>query len=484
MPLAIHTEIKTGSEKLGSWTAIIAVVVSAVVIGLAVGTLGLVFGLAIVGLPMVIFFLTWLFGNPLVGLWLSIWIGFFAAGIARYMDGPWGLLMDILLFVSWLALVFKKKVNWSALKNSGMTMALAWFGFVVLEMFNPESNGFECWFYAMRGVGFYQLLSFGLVFICFDDVKYLDRFLHWMIFLSILGTIWGLRQMIFGVDEAENHWLYAEGFAMTHVLHGVLRVFSFYSDAGQFGASQAMVALICGIIALGPVSKKKKIGFGIVAIVTFIGFAISGTRGALAVPGAGVLVYLFMSRNFKILIAGFLVFGSIFYVLKYTFALQNVEQVRRMRTALDPNDESLQVRLRNQKTFGRYLASRPFGGGIGAAGFWGSRFNPYSLLANTATDSYYVKIWAETGIVGICFHLFMFGFFIGKGGHIIWHLRDPVLRVKMSALFAGMCGVMMSSYGNQVYSQMPTGILMGIAIPLIFIAKRFDTMPDTEGVTD
>ena len=136
----------------------------------------------------------------------------------------------------------------------------------------------------------------------------------------------------------------------------------------------------------------------------------------------------------------------------------------------------MQVRLKNQITFGRHLQSRPFGGGIGAAGFWGFRFNPNSLLANTATDSYYVKIWAETGIVGICLHLFIFGWFVGKGAHVVWHLRDPVLKAKISGLYCGMCGILMASYGNQVYSQMPTGILMGMAIPLIFMARDWDEM--------
>ncbi len=482
MQFEIHNEIKTGAEKLRNGFSILLIVAFAAILGLGIGNLGLVTGLAMIGLPFMFFFVAWLFGNPTAGLWLSVWVGFFTAGISRYVDGPWGLLMDILLFVAWLSLVFKKNVNWSALKDSGMKVSFAWYCLVVLEILNPESNGFECWFYAMRGAGFYQLLSFGIVYICFDKIQYIERFLNLMILLSLLGTLWGLRQHIFGIDEAEYRWLYVEGFAFTHMLAGVLRVFSFYSDAGQFGSSQAMVALVCGIIAFGPVSTKAKIKYGIAAIATFVGFAISGTRGALAVPGVGILVYLFLTKNFKILALGFFVFGSIFYVLKFTAAFQGVEQVRRMRTALNPEDESLLVRLRNQKTFGRYLATRPFGGGIGAAGFWGSRFNPYSLLANTATDSYYVKLWAETGIIGICFHLFMFGFFIGKGGFIVWHLRDPVLRVKMSALFSGMCGIMMASYGNQVYSQMPTGILMGIAIPLIFISPKFDTCSPTDSL--
>lgn len=472
---------KTGSEKLaGGWIVVVIILVMGY-LGLLIGKMGVVVGAALMGLPLVILFLGVLFSRPVLGVTISIWVGFFSAGIARYIEAPWGLIMDILIFLAWVAVaVNHKKYNWEPLKNGAITVSIVWYGLVVLEILNPESNGFECWFYAMRGAGFYQLTCFGLVFLFYTRKEQIDKFLKLVIVLSIVGTIWGLRQMIFGVDDAEYKWLYVGGYAFTHMLAGVLRVFSFYSDAGQFGASQAMFALVCGIIALGPVSKKEKFWYSLAALITFVGFAVSGTRGALAVPAIGGIVHLFMSKNFKVLALGFIVIGTIFYVLKFTFALQGVEQVRRMRTALNPEDESFQVRLRNQKTFGKYLATRPFGGGIGAAGFWGARFNPYSLLANTATDSYYVKVWAETGIIGICLHLFMFGFFVGKGGYVVWNLRDPVLKCKIAAMYAGMCGVFMASYGNQVYSQMPTGIIMGVAIPLIFLAPRFDSVPTEE----
>ena len=255
---------------------------------------------------------------------------------------------------------------------------------------------------------------------------------------------------------------------------GVLRVFSFYSDAGQFGASQAMFALMCGIISLAPISKKAKFFYLSAAFISFIGFAVSGTRGAIGVPAAGALMYLFLSKNFKILLLGLIAAGSVFYFLNNTMALQHVEQIRRLRSAFDPNDPSLQLRLTNQRTFARHLATRPIGAGIGAAGYWGHRYAPNSLLGNTATDSYYVKIWAETGIIGICLHLFMFGYFVGKGGFVVWHLRDPVLRFKIAAIYCSMCGVMVSSYGNQVFSSIPTGIVMAFIIPLIFLAPQYD----------
>jgi hypothetical protein len=456
-------------------------VATAVVLGWLIGKGGIVTGMAVLVLPFAFLMVGHMFSYTYANLVGALAVGFFSAGIGRYVAASWGLLVDIFLFIGLLSLVFKKvKVNWKLLNNDIMYVTYAWFGLVILEIVNPESNGFECWFYAMRGDGFYQLLCFAVVFMVAQDKKYMDKLLIINVTFSMMGTLWGLRQFIFGVDEAEHRWLYVEGFAFTHMLHGVLRVFSFYSDAGQFGASQAMFALLCGIVAQGPISKGAKAFYILGAILNFVGFGISGTRGAVAVPAIGILVFLFLSRNHKVLIIGLLVAGGAFYFLKYTMALQHVEQVRRMRTAFDPNDASLQVRLHNQKTFGRYLATRPFGGGIGAAGFWGYKYAPYSLLGNTATDSYYVKIWAETGLVGLCLHLFMFGYFVGKGGYVVYNIRDPSLRFKAAGIYSSMCGIFMASYGNQVYSQMPTGIVLGVLIPLIFLAPQYDDQIDAE----
>ena len=97
-------------------------------------------------------------------------------------------------------------------------------------------------------------------------------------------------------------------------------------------------------------------------------------------------------------------------------------------------------------------------------------------MADPPTDSYYVKIWAETGIVGLCLHVLMLGYFVGKGGAILWNLEDVRIKYQIMAMFCGVVGVLMASYGNQVFSQMPTGMIMNIFIPLIFLAPTFDHM--------
>ena len=468
---------KTGAEKLSaSLRTVIFVLIAGSFTGIAVGKYGLLAGFGLIGLPLGLLFVGWMFSSPQVGIVSSILIAFFATGLARYVDGPWGLMLDFALLIGWISLLFQKfqHTDWTPLRHGLMTVTLVWFGYVVVELINPESNGLECWFYAMRTAGFYQLLSFGLVLMWWREVRYLDFFLFLLALLSLLGALWGLKQQSF-IDAAEFKWLYVDGNAQTHVLFGVLRVFSFYSDAGQFGGSQAMASLCCFLLATcGDMPKSQRIFYGIVAGFCFIGFSISGTRGAIAVFAGGGVMYLILSKNLKVLVLGGSVMVTAFVFLKYTKGFQSVEQVRRMRTSLNAEDPSMMVRYDNQRKFGNYLATRPIGGGIGAAGFWGLRFGPYRLLAQIPTDSYYVRVWAETGIIGICLHLFMFGYFMGRGGNIIWNLRDPVIKIKTTALYCSMSGVMLASYSNQVFSQQPTSILMGMGIPLIMLAPLFE----------
>ncbi|MCE7993594.1 MAG: O-antigen ligase family protein [Roseivirga sp.] len=449
---------------------------SLVVVGfLILKMMGITGALLLCALPLIIGVIRNIMKYPKAAVWLVLILSFLSPGLTRYVPGPWGLSIDILLAVCWLSILLNKriKLKWRHARNPIVWVSLIWMAYLAFEMVNPAGNGPMAWFYAMRGIGFYQALAVPLIFLLFRKEADFQKFLNLLILLSLAGTIWGLKQQVFGVDAAEYRWLYLEDHHEEHILHGVLRVFSFYSDAGAFGASQAMMSLMCGILFTGPFSGKKKLFYLSCALIFLIGFAISGTRGALAVPLAGGIAYLIVIRNFNILIVGASTMIVVFCILKYTFLFQGVEQVRRMRTALDPNNKSLSVRLDNQKTFGRYLANKPFGGGVGTAGFWGARFNPESLMANTATDSWYVKIWAETGVVGLSLHLAILGFILGKGGKTCMLLQDPKRKTYACALFAAITGVIFASYGNQVFGQMPTGIIMNLAIPFLFLIPRW-----------
>jgi len=264
-----------------------------------------------------------------------------------------------------------------------------------------------------------------------------------------LGVLWGIKQHFIGLDFAEKRWLSAPGNLSTHILFGKLRVFSFYSDAGQFGAAMAHAGLVSLILSLGPYRFLKKALYALLGLLCIYGLLISGTRGAMFVCVAGFLSYLFLSKNIRTLLIIVILEFSLFYLLKFTYIGQGIYEIRRIRSALDPNDPSLLVRFENQKILARYLADKPFGGGVGSSGYWGNRFSPNTLLANTPTDSWFVQIWAEQGIIGLVIYISGLLYILFSGARRISKISNLDIKQKMIAIHSGTVGIAIASYGNR-----------------------------------
>jgi hypothetical protein len=471
-------ESNSGSMRLANCKPILSIIFGLILM------LMVIINTKVIGLVMCvsIFFIIALvyqiFKTPKTGIYILIILGFFVTGVTRYIIAPWGLAIDAILVLIYVALFFKsfgQKNSWNKANSKLTILAGIWMVYILFQLANPEVLSREAWFYAMRGVGMYQLLVIPLLFVLYNKQKDLDTFLMLWGILSVLGTLKGIQQFHFGVDPFEQRWL-NQGGAETHILFGKLRIFSFYSDAGQFGASQAHTGVVFGILAFFKNDNWKIKSFFIcVALLGFIGMFISGTRGALAVPAIGGLVFLILRKNIKVLILGALFGLGVYVFFAHTTIGQGNAEIRRMRTAFDPNEASLQVRISNQKKLKGYLASRPFGGGLGATGNWGQRFTPHSFLANTATDSWYVMIWADTGVVGLVYYLFMIFFILFTGAYnVMYKLKDKNLKVQITALTCGMAGIMVASYGNGVFGQMPTGILMYVTMVFMFLSPKIE----------
>jgi len=446
-----------------------------------IATSGLVAAVGLILLPFFFIYFVMLFTFPVVGYYTSIVLSFLLLGLARYIKGVQvGMAMDGILVLTYIALIFnrfKDRVDWSPAKKDITLLATIWFGYGMLEVVNPESQSVAAWLAGMRGVSLYMFLMIPLALILIDSKRKIDIFFIIWGVMSILATLKGIMQLTIGVDPFEQQWL-DEGGAITHVLFGKLRIFSFLSDAGQFGANQGYSAVVAGIVALAEDRKKYKIFFLVVAVLGIYGMLISGTRGSISVPFAGFALYFIHRKNKAVMLSGFIALVIVFVFFKYTTIGQNVDQIRRMRTAFDPNDASLQVRLENQKKLKVYLATRPLGGGIGHAGVKAKKYLPNAFLSNVATDSWYVLIWAEQGIIGLMLHLFILFYVLIKSSYLIMvKIRDPILKWKMSAMASGLFGVMVASYGNAVLGTMPTGMLVYTSMALLLNSEKFDQNP-------
>lgn len=417
--------------------------------------------------------------NIRLAFYVLLAANFLSVGLTRYLPYPLGLSMDALLLSIFLFLFFRefRQMDWQKLRNPVFVVSAVWLMWNVLQIFNPEAQSLVAWFYAMRGVTLHLFFTLLVCYLALDGRKDINWFIHLWFAFSVLGAVWGMKQHFFGLDVAEKAWLNIPGNLSTHLLFGRLRVFSFYSDAGQFGASQAHTAIVATIMAILTTERRKKFIYGAVALIGFYAMLLSGTRGAFAVPVVGAMVFLLLSRNFKIVSLGVVTIAILLGLLKFTYVGQGNYQIQRLRSSLDPNDPSLQVRLENQKRLAKYLDDHPFGGGVGSGGYWGQRFSPDTFLANLALDSWYVRIAAEYGYVGLVFYLGILVFIMIKALKRVRMENNIDHKRKLIALFSGAVGILVASYGNQVLGQLPTGILIYLSIFFLTEKSTLQTQP-------
>jgi len=410
-------------------------------------------------------------------LFLLLAYSFLFGILGREVGGfQYGLLFEGFILVSWLAIIVKTpKEDYSQLNSDLFYLFLIWFLISVLQVVNPGSSVLG-WLAEIRTAAFYPFMIVCLGLLILRDQRDLDLFLILVIGLSTLASVNGIKQLYLGPWPGEQRFL-NEGGYITHILWGQLRVFSFYSDAGQFGASQAHVGLMSIILALGRFNRNTRLLLCGCGIVLLYGMLISGTRGALFALIIGVFTAIILSKNLKVLLLGGMLACGFLFILKFTYIGNGNYQIYRLRTAVNPEDPSLNLRFNTQKMLREYMSNRPFGGGLGVIGHNGSLYNSDRFLSKVPPDSYYVKVWAMYGIVGFTIWLCMMLYILGKCCGIVWNIKDPLLKVKMIALTSGFAGILVCSYGNEVINNMPSLVIIALSLVLVFMTKRLDEIP-------
>lgn len=470
---------KRGARKLEHPIVIALLIVGAIIMGVVIAKGGVKIAVLMVAMFPVLFFLNRLFNNPPIGIYTMLIFAFIAIGITRYIRGvPLGLSIDGFLILTLLAFFFKYfniKIDFQQINRDIVYLLFFWFLFIVAQLANPQALSRTAWFYAMRGLALYPMLLVPILLFTFNRLRYMMIFIYIWGGFTILGTIVGLKQQYIGLDYAEQFWIDTIG-GVTHIILGRLRIFSFFSDAGQFGAAQAAGGVVGLLMATVVKGKRKRIFFLIMGVMGLWGMMLSGTRGAMIIPLIGGIVYIILQKNLRIIIIGGILMALVYVFFSYTYIGDSNYQIARMRTAFRPDtDASYMVRLENRAILKEYLKDKPIGGGVGSAGNWGQRFSPQGYLAQIATDSWYVQIWAETGIIGLFLHLLVLSYILIKGFYLIlFKVKNPELAGILGALHAGFAGIMGASYGNGVLGQIPTGPLVYLSWAFVFMAMQLD----------
>lgn len=441
---------------------------------------GLPAGAAIAMLPSGLCILWLSMRNPAFSMLGMLILNYFIMYLGReFLHGaPVGVILDAALFFNLAMLILQAlvhRVEWRRAKT-GLTLAAAiWMIYCVLELFNPQSVSPKGWTMAIRSLAFYFFLIVVLTQLTMARYKYLKQMLAVWSVLTLIAVGKALAQKYLGFNAAENYWLFVEGGATTHIIYTGVRYFSLYSDAANFGAGMGLAMVVFSISALYYRNPWMKVYMLAVAAAACYGMLISGTRSALAVPFAGYAVFVMLSRNFRMVVAGVFLIIMAFCFLKFTTIGQGNPIIRRARSAFNTEDASFQVRLDNQARLRELMRGKPFGAGLGHGGGKAKVFAPDAPLSQIPTDSWFVMIWVETGIVGLLLHVGILLYVLGRGAWLVFfRLRNTQLKGFVAALTAGIAGVVVMAYANEVLGQIPTGAIIYMSMAFIFLSPRFD----------
>lgn len=436
----------------------------------------------IICIPLLLIICYQILCNPLNLFLITFIINYYIMGLTRYVSlNGISYLMDILM-VSILILIIihsalLKNIQWKYSINTLTIGSLIWMIYCFGEITNP-SGMLQAWI-ASRGLifnGFIISLVISLLCIPYKTLKIIVFMLS---VFALTAFIKAAMQKFIGFDRGEQLWLNRGG-ALTHLIGSGTRYFSFFTDAGNFGSNMGCTGVIFTIIACYIKSKPLRIYYGIVAAASLYAMFLSGTRGAIIVPLGGLALLIVLSKNIKIMTVGCFNLLLIYVFFAYTMIGQSNQQIRRMRTAFNPTeDASFNVRKMNKERLATHLKNKPFGEGIGLSGVENQKISN-RFTTSIPHDSWYVKIWVETGIVGVTLYLGFLFITIAHGAWIImFRIKNQELKGILSGLLCGITGMLLSAYGNAFWGQYPTSIIAFTGLALVLKGEYFDNEMNT-----
>jgi hypothetical protein len=425
--------------------------------------------------PLLALFVLAAFHFRMFTFWTLIIINYFLQLKGLHLPFPMSLpneLLEIILLS--LAIIDVKNSHFERTANMMLYALFIWCGFCTLQVLNDTCNiGLDlgAWYTGARLMAFQIMYAFLVFSIYISKPDILIKYLLLWGALALFASFWVWKQKNIGFTNAENAWIQGRG-RLTHILQGgsLIRYFSIYSDAANFGIGIASTAV--AFIIFGITSKiiKYKLFFLITGFACAWAMFPSGTRTAIACLMAGFITYIFLSKSTKIAIPFSIVFAFFVFILVFTKIGDGNAQIHRMRTAFDKNDASAGARYYNQQVMKKYLKDAPWG--IGIAQGYGSvpANNKYTLMSTIPADSEYVYIWIRTGIIGITTFLICTAIMLlGACWIVLFRLRSPSLR----GIGAGMCcafvSIQLGGYGNQVLMQFPNCLVFYGGLTIVYV---------------
>ncbi len=417
------------------------------------------------------------FHNGMFSFWALIGVNYIVQwhGISFPEGIPTSLyneMLEIILIA--LAIININRSHFERLANIMFYALITWCGFCTLEVLNDTCGigvNVGSWYTSARMLAFQLMYAFLVYTLYITNPKILVKYLYVWGLLSLFAVFWVWKQENIGLLPSENAWLQTRG-RTTHILAGgtLIRYFSVYSDAANFGIGIASTAVAFIIFGITSNIKKHRYFFLITGCACVWGMFPSGTRTAIACIMVGFIAYTFLSKSFKIAIPFCVLLGLIGFMLAFTTIGNGNQQIRRMRSAFNKDDASANQRSINQEAMKKYLAEAPWGIGMHIGYQNVPANNKYTFMATVPPDSEYVFIWIHTGIIGITVFLCCIALMLGGACWIVlFRLNSPSLRGVGAGFCCAMVSQQLGGYGNQVLMQFPNCLIFFGGLAIVYI---------------
>lgn len=429
--------------------------------------------------PLLILTVYVLFKWRMAAFWALIIINY----IVQFKESPlpsaipmsmWNEMIEIILLA--IAIIDTRQTpHFGRCANLMLFALVIWCGFCTLQILNDTCDiGIDigAWYTGARLMAFQILYAFVIFSIYINSPEVLLKYLRLWALLSLFSVFWTYKQKFIGLTPKESAWLYNGPGTLTHLLQAgtLIRYWSTFSDAASYGINAASSSVVFIIIAITSRITWERIFFAATGILVIWGMFQSGTRTAIFCLGAGLFLYIFLSKSIKIAVPFSILFGLFACFLIFTDIGNSNQQIRRMRSAFNKNDASANVRDINKAAIAKYVKDAPWGLGIGSTQKNIPANNKYRKLSDIPPDSEYVYIWVHTGVIGITLFVITTAImFLGACWVTMFRLKSKSL----IGIGAGLCGafiaVQLGGYANQVLMQFPNCVTFYGGLAIVYI---------------
>lgn len=421
------------------------------------------------------------FSYRMFTFWLLFIINYFVMFLQKEgkMPVPASLPNELLeLILIAIAIIDLRETKFENLANLMTIAVLGWCVFCIIEVFNDTCGlgmNVNAWFTGIRLMAF-QLLYAVIVFALYMNTpqRIYQLFKVWA-YCSLFAIFWCWKQKNIGWDSAEMNWLFAQGHARQHLVNGIVRYFGTFTDAANFGIHMACASVSFFIIAITNKVRKHKLFFGIIGVLTTWAMFQSGTRTAIFCMMAGFMVFLVLSKSVKIVVPVSIVFGLFFGMLIFTDIGQGNNQIRRMRSAFNPEDASANVRDINKAAIAKYMKDAPWGIGIGIFEKNIPAWNKFKIVSQIPPDSEYVFIWVRTGWIGVTWFTICNLMILFAGCSIVFFkIKSRSLMGIGAAWCASFAALHLGGYANQILMQFPNIVIFYGGMATVFLLPKIE----------